>query len=206
MRSFIATIALGTGIAFAQVPGGTGAPGTRPTTPGINPDAPQPSVNTDTQQMRVRVDDKKFLRDAAMGGLEEVELGKLAAEKGGIDAIKQFGQKMVDDHTKAGEDLKQVASAENINIPDALDAKHQARIDKLSKLSGAAFDRAYIKDQVKDHEQDVREFQNDAQNGNDTAVKEFASRNLPTLQQHLTMAKDLNKGNSEQASADRSRK
>lgn len=204
MRGFIPTIALATGIAFAQVPGGMGSPGARPTTPGINPNSPQPGLTNDSQ-MRVHVDDKQFLRDAAMGGLEEVELGKLAVEKGGIDAVKQFGQKMVDDHSKANAEVKKVASAENINVPDALDAKHQARIDKLSRLSGAAFDRAYVKDQVKDHEQVVREFQNEARNGSDAAVKEFASRTLPTLQEHLTMAKDLSKGKNEQASADRSK-
>jgi putative membrane protein len=131
-----------------------------------------------------------------MGGMTEVQLGKLAAEKGSTDAVKQFGQKMVDDHSKADDELKQVASQRNITLPDSLDSRHQARIDKLSKLSGTAFDRAYVKDQMKDHEQDVREFQTEAQNGSDPAVKDFASKTLPTIQEHLSMAKDLNKSNS----------
>lgn len=154
--------------------------------------------------MQSKVDDKKFAREAALGGLTEVELGKLAAQKGSTDAVKQFGQKLVDDHTKANDELKSVASAQSINIPDALDSKHQAHINKLSKLSGPAFDRAFAKDQVKDHEQDIRDFQQEAQNGNNPAVKDFAAKTLPTLKEHLSMAKDLNNGKAAANSADRS--
>jgi putative membrane protein len=154
--------------------------------------------------MKVKADDKKFLQDAAMGGMAEVAMGKLAAEKGSTDAVKQFGQKMVDDHTKTNDELKQVASAQSITIPGALDSRHQSRIDKLSKLSGAAFDKAYAKAQVKDHEEDLRAFQDEAQNGNNSAVKDFANKTLPTLQEHLTMAKDLSKGKMASNSADRS--
>jgi putative membrane protein len=125
--------------------------------------------------------------------MAEVELGKLATQKAASDAVKQFGQKMVDDHSKANDQLKQVASKENITIPDSLDSKHQSRIEKLSKLSGPEFDKAYIKDQVKDHKQDVSEFKSEANNGSDPNIKQFASNTLPILEQHLTMAKDLNK-------------
>ena len=144
--------------------------------------------------MRIqRADDNKFLKDAAIGAMVEVELGKIAVQKASSDAVKQFAQKMVDDHTKANEELRQIAITTNINVPDALDSKHQSRVDKLSKLSGTEFDRAYIKDQLKDHQQDVKEFQNEAENGNREAVKNFASKTLPMLQEHLNMAKDLNK-------------
>ena len=128
-----------------------------------------------------------------MGGMTEVELGKLAAQKASREDVKQFGQKMVDDHTKANDQLKQIAGKENIPIPDSLDSKHQSRIDKLSKLSGADFDKAYIKDQLKDHQTDVREFSNEAQGGTDPNIKTFASSTLPTLQEHLEMVKNLNK-------------
>ena len=140
-----------------------------------------------------KVDDRKFLNDAALGGLTEVELGKLAVQKSSDDKVKEFGQKMVDDHTKANDQLKEVASKDNIPVPDSLDSKHQARIDKLSKLSGPQFDKAYLKDQVKDHETDVREFTNEAQNGTDPNVKSFASATVPTLQQHLDLVKGLAK-------------
>jgi putative membrane protein len=140
-----------------------------------------------------KVDDKKFVKDAALGGMAEVELGKLAAQKATDPKVKEFAQKMVDDHTKANDNLKQAAGKSNIQIPDALDSKHQSRIDKLSKLSGENFDKAYVKDQLKDHQTDVREFTDEAQNGSDPNVKSFASSTLPILQHHLEMVKDLNK-------------
>jgi len=140
-----------------------------------------------------KVDDKKFAKDAALGGLTEVELGKLAAQKASNDAVKQFGQRMVDDHSKANEQLKQIAGKSNIEVPAALDSKHQSRIDKLAKLSGPAFDKAYVKDQLKDHERDVDDFKSEAQNGSDPNVKQFAMQTLPTLEEHLNAAKDLKK-------------
>jgi putative membrane protein len=143
--------------------------------------------------MPAKVDDKKFLKDAALGGMTEVELGKLATQKAARDDVKQFGQRMVDDHTKAGDQLKQVASKGKMPIPDALDSKHQSRIDKLSKLSGETFDKAYLKDQLKDHQTDVKEFSAEAQSGTDPNIKAFAASTLPTLQEHLEMVKNLNK-------------
>ncbi|HLY19536.1 MAG TPA: DUF4142 domain-containing protein [Bryobacteraceae bacterium] len=200
--------ALLSGLLLAQVPGSPqtmsqpgqpGRPGS-PTNPTMNPD-----VAGEPARTQAKVDDKKFVQDAAMGGMTAVELGKLAAEKGSSDAVKQFGQRMVDDHTKATEELKKLADAKSINIPGSLDSKHRSRVDKLSKLSGAQFDKAYIKDQLKDHEQDVRDFQTEAQKGNDVAVKEFAAKTLPTLQEHLNMAKGINKGKSTAATADADR-
>jgi len=149
-----------------------------------------------------KTDDKKFAKDAALGGLTEVELGKVAAQKATDPKVKEFAQKMVDDHTKANTELKQAASKSNIQIPDALDSKHQSRIDKLSKLSGQDFDKAYIKDQLKDHQTDVREFQQEAQNGSDPNVKTFASSTLPVLQHHLEMVKDLNKDEKQMSKRD----
>ena len=171
---------------------GVGAPTSQPASRS-NPNDPNSPLNTNRDMRIERADDNKFLKDAAIGGMIEVELGKIAVQKASSDAVKQFAQKMVDDHTKANEALKQVASRANINVPDALDSKHQSRVDKLSKLSGTEFDRAYIKDQLKDHQQDVKEFQNEAENGNQEEVKNFASKTLPTLQEHLSMAKELNK-------------
>ena len=169
--------------ALAQRPGGGGG-GVSEARP-VSPDLPKPTVQ--------RVDDKRFLKDAAMGGLTEVALGKLAVEKGSGDAVKQFGQKMIDDHTKASEELKQLAMAGGVNVPDALDSKHQSRVDKLARLSGGEFDKAYVKDQLKFHQQNVKEFQEEAQYGSVAEVMAFASKALPTLQQHLDLAKDLNK-------------
>src|SRR5579875_627875 len=101
--------------------------------------------------------DMSFAMKAAQGGMAEVQLGQLAAQKATNPDVKAFGQQMVDDHTKANDDLKSVAQGENITLPASLDAKDQAEYTKLQGLSGAAFDRAYVKDMVKDHEHDVKE-------------------------------------------------
>jgi len=180
---------------LAQAPGGgMRTPSTVPgqTAPGQTPGVNDPT-NRNSIDATAKVDDKKFAKDAALGGMTEVELGKLAAQKGSSDDIKQFGQKIVDDHTKANDQLKEVATKENIPIPDALDSKHQARVDKLSKLSGENFDKAFVKDQLKDHQAEIRDFSAEAQNGTDTNVKTFASNVLPTLQQHLQAIQTLNK-------------
>lgn len=191
---------LGTGSAIAQQPGGGG--GQSPSMPQQqNPSHQSPDMNNpagpagagQNQTMPAKVDDKKFAKNAAVGGMTEVELGKLAVQKGSSDAVKQFGQKMIDDHTKANDQLKQIAGKEGIDIPQSLSSKQQSHVDKLAKLSGPAFDKAYMKDAVKDHEKDVNDFKSEAQYGSDPNIKLFASNTLPTLEQHLAAAKDLNK-------------
>ena len=141
--------------------------------------------------------DRDFLMDAALGGLMEVELGRLAAQQGASDAIKQFGQRMVDDHSKANEELKTLATSKGITLPTAIDDKQRQQVTKLSAMSGADFDRAYAKMMLKDHEKDVSEFEKQSMKGTDPDVKAFAGKTLPTLQEHLTMVKALpgnNKG------------
>jgi putative membrane protein len=98
---------------------------------------------------------------------------------------------MVDDHSQANDKLKSVASQENVNLPEGLSKKDQATYDKLSKLSGDAFDRAYARDMLKDHQDDIAAFQREARNGRDAGIKSFASETLPTLQDHLKMAREM---------------
>jgi putative membrane protein len=142
---------------------------------------------------RPAMGDAHFAKEAAQGGMAEVKLGQLAQEKGSNDSVKSFGKRMVDDHSKAGEKLKEVASRESITLPSELSAKDQATYDRLSKLSGAAFDRAYARDMVKDHEGDIAAFQKEANAGKNVSLKSFASETLPTLQDHLKQAKEMNK-------------
>ena len=138
--------------------------------------------------------DRKFAMTAAMDGMTEVELGRLAAERGASDGVKQFGQRMVDDHSKANDELKQWAATAGVMLPTALDAKHQAMVAKMSGLSGAAFDKAYAQAMVKDHTKAVQLFQREADRGMDAGLKTFASSKLPTLREHLEMARSLNMG------------
>jgi len=135
--------------------------------------------------------DREFVRKAAQGGLAEVQLGQLATEKAASPEVKQFGQRMVDDHTKANEQLKQIAQQQGIQVPDQLDAKDAATKARLEKLSGKEFDRAYMNDMVTDHTKDVTEFKHEANSGKDSAVKSFAQQTVPTLEDHLKEAKNI---------------
>lgn len=155
-----------------------------PGSPGYNP-------GTTTQAAPPKVDDKKFLKKAAEGGMEEVAVGNLAAQKGATPAVRQFGQKLAADHTKADDQLKQVAAQQNITVPSQLSAKQQRKVNKLAKLSGPKFDKAFAKGEVKDHRKDIDDFQREAQYGSNPAVKQFASNTLPVLEQHLNIAKSL---------------
>jgi putative membrane protein len=177
------------GFALAQAPGSRPPMGQAPSTsPGSNDPTARPT-QSDTQ-MQTKVDDKRFVKNAVMSAMMEIEIGKLATEKASSDPIKQFAQATVDDQTKLTEELRKIASIEKIDIPDS---KFQSRVDKLSKLSGTEFDRAVVKELTKEHQHDVREFQSEAQDGADPAVKEFAARALPTLQQRMETAKNLSK-------------
>ncbi len=135
--------------------------------------------------------DEAFVRVAARGGLREIKLGKLAMDHGSSEAVKAFGTRMVAEHTKAGDKLKEAAKEERIALPTDLSAKDQATYDRLSKLSGADFDQAYAQDMVKDHQQDLRDFQREANHGNDDVIRAFASETVPMIQQHLDQSKEM---------------
>lgn len=132
--------------------------------------------------------DATFAMKAAQGGMAEVKLGQLATQNASNADVKMFGQRMVDDHSKANDQLKQLAAKQNITLPSDIDAKDQATYDRLSKLHGADFDRAYINDMVNDHKKDIAEFEKEANGGKDQSLKTFAQNTLPTLRDHLQMA------------------
>lgn len=135
--------------------------------------------------------DRNFVSTAAMDSMAEVELGRLAVERGASDGVKQFGQRMIDDHTRANQELTETAAPLGLTPPAALDAKHRARAEKLARLSGAAFDRAYMKEMVSAHQKAVSLFQRQSARGSQPELKAFAARTLPTLQEHLQMARSM---------------
>ena len=137
--------------------------------------------------------DQKFVMEAAKGGMAEVELSKLAQDKASSDQVKNFGKRMVDDHGKANDELQTLAKNKNITLPTDLDPKDKALKDRLSKLSGAAFDRAYMNAMLRDHRKDVNEFKMESTSGRDADVKAFASKTLPTLEDHLKLAQQTEK-------------
>lgn len=153
--------------------------------------AGQPPSTTATHALGSH--DRKFLTEAARGGLAEVELGRLAAEKASDPDVRAFGQHMVDDHSKANEELKKVAEAKGVVVPTTIGSKEASLKKKLSGLSGAAFDRAYVDAMVKDHRHDVAEFEKQASDARDSDVAAFASKTLPTLREHLSRVEELSK-------------
>jgi len=138
--------------------------------------------------------DHAFVMEAAMGGMAEVELGQLAKDKAQSDQVKQFGERMVTDHGKANDELKTLAQRKNIALPTDMGAKHKATRDRLAKLSGAAFDKAYMQEMLTDHKKDVSDFQKESRTGKDPDVKAWAAKTLPTLEEHLQLAQTASRG------------
>lgn len=136
--------------------------------------------------------DRKFMMEAAAGGMAEVEMGRLALEKASSEDVKKYAQQMIDDHTKANEELMQVASTKGVTLPSGPDVKHMALMEKMRGMSGAEFDRMYIKESgVNDHAKMEKLFQKESTGGKDADTRAFAARTLPTVQMHLKMARDM---------------
>ncbi|MGI9102446.1 MAG: DUF4142 domain-containing protein [Terriglobales bacterium] len=135
--------------------------------------------------------DRQFVMKAAQGGQAEVELGQLAEQKSQDPKVKEFAKRMVNDHSQANQKLQSIAGSKGINLPSSADKKEKAEKDRLSKLSGEQFDRAYMEHMVRDHKKDVAEFQHEATSTQDPDIKSFASGTLPTLQDHLKQAESI---------------
>ena len=136
--------------------------------------------------------DRSFINKAAQGGMAEVELGKLAAQRASDPQVKQFAQRMVDDHSKANDKLKQVASSKSITLPTDLPSDVKREEDKLNKLSGTQFDKEYMNHMMSDHKKDASLFKSGAKS-KDPDVAQFASETLPTIEQHLQLAQSIAK-------------
>ncbi len=135
--------------------------------------------------------DREFVKKAVPGNLVEVRLGELAQQKGASDEVRKFGSHMMTDHARANEQLKQIASRLNLTAPDKLDEDQQKDVDRLSKLSGAEFDREYMDLMVSAHEKDIKAYEKQGKDGQNSDLKDFAQKSLPTLQEHLKMARDI---------------
>ncbi|MBS1805715.1 MAG: DUF4142 domain-containing protein [Acidobacteria bacterium] len=135
--------------------------------------------------------DRRFIHLALQGWNAEVKFGQLAAEKGSSDDVKQFGQKIVDDHTRLGGEMKMIAQQENIEVPAEITRKDKALEEKLRSLSGDAFDRAFIQAMVRDHRKDLSEFQKEAGSGNETSLRHAASQGAQVIGEHLQIAEQM---------------
>jgi putative membrane protein len=135
--------------------------------------------------------DQKFIKDAAQGGMSEVDLGRLAVEKGSSEEVRKFGQQMVDDHSKANDRLKELATSKGINLPKTPNVAQKATKTRLAKLSGEQFDKAYMTDMLRNHKRDVTAFQAESNLAHDVDVKNFATLTLPTVRDHLKEAQTI---------------
>lgn len=161
---------------------------------GQNPASSSPRAGQTSPEGATRLlnqQDQGFIRDAGIGGMAEVTLGKLAEQRAKADPVKDFARRMVQDHSKANDQLAALAKQHNIGMPKELDEEHRQVHDRLEKLSGAEFDRAYIESQVQDHQKTAQLFEWEINSGQNAQLKSFASETLPTILHHLEMARDI---------------
>ena len=135
--------------------------------------------------------DRVFVGDALKGGMAEVQLGQLALQKSTNADIKQFAQKMVDDHTKMDDQMKTIAQQIGVKVPDGPSKKDKATIAKLQALNGDDFDKAYVKEMVEDHKTDLNDFKAEAENGSDATVRNAANQGSQIINQHLQMIEQI---------------
>ncbi len=171
---------------------GRGSAGPAGQAPGQNPSM-DPQMNGMQAAGQPSPMDKMFVSKAMQGSMAEVQLGQLTLEKSSNEQVKQFAQRMIDDHTKLNEQMKPVAQQLGVAVPDQVSKNDRKTVAKLQSLSGSAYDQAYIKDMVKDHKQDLTEFQMEASSGQDQTVRDAASQGSKIIAQHLQMAQQMAK-------------
>jgi len=133
--------------------------------------------------------ERRFIEKAMQDGMEEVEMSKLASDKAQNARVKEFAKRLVDDHSKSNAELTRLAGAKGVTLPAAIDAGHQRKMERMAKKSGADFDREYMSDMLGDHQKNVRDHQSMAKSAKDADIRKYAATMVPTLEQHLQMAK-----------------
>jgi putative membrane protein len=132
--------------------------------------------------------DQQFVKQAAQGGLEEIQSGQAAEQRGASPAVKQLGQTLVADHTMMDNQLKQIAQQQGFTLPQSLDQEQRQELQQMNKLSGAQFDKQFTDEQIEDHQKMIQLLQKEAQSTQDSALREFAQAGIPVMQKHLRMA------------------
>lgn len=178
-------------LAFVALSIGCGDAANEPSTDATETTMETPAADTDNTMSIDTSAANAFMVEAASGGLMEVELGRYASDNASSPQVKAFGQMMVKDHSNANEDLKALAARKNVTLPTAPNEKHQEIINNLKQKKGTEFDKAYVEEMVKAHENDVAKFQSKATEGDDADVVTFAAKTLPVLKSHLDQVKKL---------------
>ena len=138
-----------------------------------------------------RTDDRAFLTEVAQNGILEIALGRLALQKGKGADVKRFAQRVVTDHTKVGNEVKKIATAKNITLPTDMTDAQKSTVTRLTALSAAEFDREFMTLMSESHDRSVTKFQEISRNGTDAEIKAFATKTLPTLEEHQKMAHEI---------------
>jgi putative membrane protein len=195
----VAAMALSFGAALAQTSGSTGSSSTGSSTTGATAvPAAQPATGTrktpSKNQDKLARADRKFIEDAAEGGMMEVQVGQLAQSKATDPNVKNLGETLVKDHTKANNELVQLANSKHVDLPAGPSHGERKDIEKMGKLSGKDFDKKFVSMGVKDHEKDIKKFEKASGKVKDPQLKAWIDKTLPTLREHLAMAQKLEKG------------
>lgn len=147
--------------------------------------------NPSKEKSRMNQQDKDFARLAAQANRGEIEIGTLAQQKASNDAVKEFGKRMVEDHTNAGHELRNWSAQTNFMLPTGITADDSSTKSSLSSESGTQFDQKYMQSQLKDHKQVIAAFEKEIQDGQDPQLKQIAAKILPVLQDHVRLAEDV---------------
>ncbi|MDB5880797.1 MAG: hypothetical protein JWP43_675 [Ramlibacter sp.] len=214
LAPLVAAMALSFGVAVAQTSGGSagsssgGSTGTGSSMTGGGA-APAAQPGTGTRNSETKKDDKlaradrKFIQEAAEGGMMEVEAGKLAASKASDPNVKSFGEMLVKDHSAANNELVQLANSKKVELPAGPSHGERKDVEKLGKASGKDFDKQFAALGVKDHEKDIKKFEKASGKVKDPELKAWIDKTLPTLRQHLAMAQKLKQGGDSAAMGNR---
>lgn len=179
-------------VAQSQPGGGGGQSGMPSQQSGApSPGAMDPNAANAGSASQQSMVDQAFVRKALEGGASEVQLGQLAQQKSQSEDVKQFGQKMVQDHTQLGDQIKPIAQQLGVKEPKGPSKKDKQLMAKLEALSGPQFDEAYIQAMVKDHKQDMKDFKDAAQVTQDPNVKQVAQQGAGVISQHLQMIQQI---------------
>ena len=204
LAPLVAAMALSCGVAVAQTSsggtsGGASSPGTGSSVTGGRA-APAAQPGTGTRNSESKKDDqlaradRKFIQDAAEGGMMEVQAGQLAASKASDTNVKSFGDMLVKDHTNANNELVQLANSKKVELPAGPSRGERKDVEKLGKLSGKDFDKQFVAMGIKDHEKDIKKFEKASGSVKDPELKAWIDKTLPTLRQHLAQAQKLQQG------------
>jgi putative membrane protein len=138
-----------------------------------------------------KLDDAGFVKKVSSACMGELKAGEMALQKGNDAKVKSFAQRIIDDHNKASKDLEELASRKGWTLSKTIDDKCQKELDRLSSMTAQGFDQAFVEGQIKGHEEAIKLFEKESKSGQDADLKEWATKTLPTLREHLQQAKEI---------------